>query len=114
MLWSVSHASYLKESRLRGRTLDWKVRNPGFESQLCYLMAGGVKLCNHLTWEGWILRRVWKPLQEMVWPGLVEKSCQHGTVLQMAAVSPIVLTWGELIFTRKDTIDCSEKIAGRQ
>lgn len=86
----------------------------GFESQLCYLMAGGVKLCNHLTWEGWILRRVWKPLQEMVWPGLVEKSCQHGTVLQMAAVSPIVLTWGELIFTREDTIDCSEKIAGRQ
>lgn len=72
------------------------MRNPGSESQLCHLTAGGVKLCN-LTWKGWILIGTWKPLQEMVlWSGLVEKSCQHGTALQMAALSPIILTQADI------------------
>lgn len=42
------------------------------------------------------------------------KACQHGIALQMAALGPITLTQGRLIFTGEDNIACSEKIAGRQ
>lgn len=107
-------ASYLKESKFTERTLDLKVRNPGSESQLCWCTAGGMK---SVTSRGkrWILGGNWKPLQEMVlWPGLAGKSCQRGTALQMAALSPIILTQGKLICTREDNIACSEKIAGQQ
>lgn len=48
----------------------------------------------------------------ILWPVLGEKSCQHGTALQMAALSPIVLAQGKLIITREDSIACSEKIVG--
>lgn len=57
----------------------------------------------------------WKPRQEMIlWPGPAEKPCQHGTALQMAALGPIILTQGKLIFTGEDNMACSEKIAGQQ
>lgn len=46
--------------------------------------------------------------------GFVEMSCQNGTALWKAALGPIILTQGKLIFTEEDNMACSEKIAGGQ
>ena len=48
------------------------------------------------------------------WPGLAGKSHQHGIDLQMAALGPIILTQGKLIFTGEDNIAGSEEITGGQ
>ena len=93
---------------MRERTLGLQVRNLGLSSGAA-VMAG----LGSVTSLGkvWILTVTWKPLQETVlWPGPGGKSCQHGTALQMAALGPIVLTQGKLIFTTDNNIVCSEKI----
>lgn len=100
-----------------------KRKNLGFESQKSWVW---VPVWPSHDW-GWRSQGLWPHLgtkwilhgtgnhsekRTILWPGLSDKSWRHGPALQMAALGPISLTQGKLIFTREDNTACSEKIAG--